>query len=299
MPLIGFAGDTITTEGKITLPVTVGTEPRQSTVSLTFAVAQVPSAYNAILGRPGLNALRAIVSTYHLLVRFPTKNGVGKMRGDQQLARRCFQISVQSDETKDPLTIDKLDQREEEERGSPAEQLEAILIGENSDRKVWVGSQLPDTEHHRLAELLTANADIFAWSAADMSGIPPETMTHRLNIDPTMKPVRQKKRSFAPERQKAIDEEVDKLLEAGFIRESTYPDWLANVIMVKKANGKWRICIAYIDLNRACPKDSFPLPKIDQLVDATSEFRLLSFMDAFAEYNQIRMAPEDEEIPPS
>ena len=65
--------------------------------------------------------------------------------------------------------------------------------------------------------------------------------------------------------------------------------------MVKKANGKWRICIDYTDLNRACPKDSFSLPKIDQLVDATSGFRLLSFMDAFAGYNQIRMAPEDEE----
>ena len=88
---------------------------------------------------------------------------------------------------------------------------------------------------------------------------------------------------------------MDKLLEAGFIRETTYPDWLANVVMVKKANEKWRICIDYTDLNRACPKDSFPLLKIDQLVDATSGHRLLSFMDAFAGYNQIRMAPEDEE----
>ena len=86
-PLIGFAGDTVTTEGEVTLPVTVGTKPRQSTVPLTFAVVQVPSAYNAILGRSGLNALKAIVSTYHLLVRFPTKNGVGEMCGDQQLAR--------------------------------------------------------------------------------------------------------------------------------------------------------------------------------------------------------------------
>ena len=85
---------------------------------------------------------------------------------------------------------------------------------------------------------MKANADIFAWSAADMSGIPPEIITHRLNIDPTMRPVKQKKRSFAPEKQKAIDEEVDKLLEAGFIRETTYLDWLANVVMVKKANGK-------------------------------------------------------------
>ena len=74
-----------------------------------------------------------------------------------------------------------------------------------------------------------------------------------------------------------------------------YPDWLANVVMVKKANGKWCICVDYTDLNKACPKDSFPLPKIDQLVDATSGHKLLSFMDAFLGYNQIQMALEDEE----
>ena len=83
---------------------------------------------------------------------------------------------------------------------------------------------------------------------------------------------------------------MDKLLEAGFIREAAYPDWLANVVMVKKANEKWRICINYTDLNVACPNDSFLLSKIDQLVDATSGHRFLSFMDAFAGYNQICMA---------
>ena len=86
-PLIGFAGDAVAVEGEVTLPVTAGAEPRQSTVHLTFAVVQVSSAYNAILGRSELNALKAIVSTYHLSVRFPTKNGVGEMRRDQQLAR--------------------------------------------------------------------------------------------------------------------------------------------------------------------------------------------------------------------
>ena len=91
------------------------------------------------------------------------------------------------------------------------------------------------------------------------------------------------------------DEEVKKLLEANFIREAHYPDWLANVVMVKKSTGKWRICIDYTDLNKAYPKDSFSLPKIDQLVDTTVGHQLLSFMDAFSRYNQIRMAPEDEE----
>ena len=81
----------------------------------------------------------------------------------------------------------------------------------------------------------------------------------------------------------------------GFIEEAHYPDWLANVIMIKKANEKWCICIDYTNLNEACPNDSFSLPKIDQLIDATSGHWLLSHMDVFAGYNLIRMAFEDEE----
>ena len=88
---------------------------------------------------------------------------------------------------------------------------------------------------------------------------------------------------------------VTKLLAAGFIREVHYPKWLANVVLVKKANGKWRMCVDFTDLNKACPKDSFPLPRIDQLVDSTAGHKLLMFMDAFSGYNQIRMAEEDQE----
>ena len=86
---------------------------------------------------------------------------------------------------------------------------------------------------------------------------------------------------------------MEKLLEAGFIREVFYPKWLANVVMVKKNNDKWRMCVDFIDLNKACPKDSFPLPRIDQLVDSTVEHKLLSFMDALSGYNQIMMDEED------
>ena len=88
-----------------------------------------------------------------------------------------------------------------------------------------------------------------------------------------------------------IGEEVDKLLKAKFIKEAHYPEWLANVVMVKKPNKKWRICIDYTDLNKVCLKYSFPLPRIDQLVDATAGHELLSFMDVYSGYNQIRMSP--------
>ena len=107
--------------------------------------------------------------------------------------------------------------------------------------------------------------------------------------------MRQKKRVFALERDNAIKEEVQKLILAKFIREIYYPDWLANVVMVKKANGKWRMCVDFIDLNKACPKGSYPLPRIDQLVDSTVGHRLLSFMDAFSGYHQIRMDETDQE----
>ena len=100
---------------------------------------------------------------------------------------------------------------------------------------------------------------------------------------------------FAPERDNAIKEEVQKLTLAKFIREVYYPDWLVNVVMVKKANGKWRMCVDFIDLNKACPKDNYPLPRIDQLVDSTAGHRLLSFMDAFSRYSQIRMDETNQE----
>ena len=88
---------------------------------------------------------------------------------------------------------------------------------------------------------------------------------------------------------------MDKLLEVGFIREVEYPEWLANVVVVPKKGGKWRVCVDYTNLNDACPKDSFPLSRIGQIVDATSRYEMLSFLDAFSGYHQIPMAPEDEE----
>ena len=128
-----------------------------------------------------------------------------------------------------------------------------------------------------------------------MGGIDPTVITHRPNVSPSFKLVKQKRRNFSPERQKAINEEVDKLFQANAIREVEYPKWLANVILVKKANGKWRLCIDLTNINKAYPKDSFPLPRINLIVDATVGHEFLSFMDAFSGYNQISMDPNDQE----
>ena len=111
---------------------------------------------------------------------------------------------------------------------------------------------------------------------------------------PFLQSVRRSK-VFTQERDKAIAEEVRKLQEADFIREVYYPDWLANVVMVKKANGKWRMCVDFTNLNRVCPKDSYPFPQINVLVDSTIRHRLLSFMDAFYRYNHIKLDKADQE----
>nr|KYP69397.1 Retrovirus-related Pol polyprotein from transposon 17.6 [Cajanus cajan] len=128
-----------------------------------------------------------------------------------------------------------------------------------------------------------------------MPGIDPDFLCHRLAIDPRAKPVTQKRRKFGDDKKQAIRQEVDKLLSASHIREIQYPGWLANVVMVKKSNGKWRMCVDFTDLNKACPKDSYPLPNIDCLVDGASGYKLLSFLDAYSGYNQIRMHPNDED----
>ncbi|RVW25560.1 Retrovirus-related Pol polyprotein from transposon 17.6 [Vitis vinifera] len=128
-----------------------------------------------------------------------------------------------------------------------------------------------------------------------MKGIHPSIASHKLNVFPAARPIRQKIRRFHPDRQRVIQDEINKLLEAGFIREVSYPDWLANVVVVPKKEGKWRVCVDYTNLNNACPKDSFPLPRIDQIVDSTSGQGMLSFLDAFSGYHQIPMSPDDEE----
>ncbi|XP_022891750.1 uncharacterized protein LOC111406590 [Olea europaea var. sylvestris] len=128
----------------------------------------------------------------------------------------------------------------------------------------------------------------------DMPKIDLEVAVYRLNVNPRAKPVKQRKRQFAPEQREVIREEIAKLLNAQFIREVQYTDWLANVVLVKKANGKWRVYIDFTDLNKACSKDSYPLPWIDSLVDITSGHKLYSFLDAFSRYHQIPMATEDQ-----
>lgn len=176
------------------------------------------------------------------------------------------------------------------EKTSPAEDTVDIAVdAENAEKVLKIGSRLVPEVCEALVKFLKANLDVFAWSHEDMVGIDPAVMCHHLNIDPSKKGARQKRRPISGERAEALQEEVDRLMKAGMVKESFYPTWLANPVLVKKPNGKWRTCIDFTDLNKACPKDSFPLPRIDKLVDSTAGHALLSFMDAYSGYNQIPM----------
>jgi hypothetical protein len=128
-----------------------------------------------------------------------------------------------------------------------------------------------------------------------MPGIPRGVIEHKLGIDPAFKPIKQKERRYTSERREAIQLEVNKLLEVGFIRPVDYPSWLANPVLVEKPDGSWRMCIDYTSLNKACPKDEYRLPRICQIVDSTASCKLLSFLDAYSGYHQISLVVDDEE----
>ena len=293
--LRGFSGEKVLPLSSIQLVLTLGDPPCQATTTARFLIVDAPSAYNMLLGKPSLNVIKAIPSAYHMMIKFPTVSGVGIVRGDQRVARECYSASLKQ-KAVDNIYLDELDMRDEVlTRPEPSEELEPVSLDDDPEHLAYIGSKLTEDLKSPLTHFLRQNKDVFAWEQADMGGIDPTVITHRLNVISSFKPIKQKRRSFAPKRQKAINEEVGKLLQAGAIKEVEYPEWLANVVLVKKENGKWRRCIDFTDVNKACPKDSFPLPRIDLIVDATVDHELLSFMDAFSGYNQISMDPGDQE----
>jgi hypothetical protein len=118
-----------------------------------------------------------------------------------------------------------------------------------------------------------------------MKGIPWEVAEHKLNIKPGSKPMNQRLHRFNDDKCKAVGEEILRLLSLGFICEVYHHEWLANSLLVKKKNKKWRMCVDYTSLNKACPKDPFPLPRIDQVVDSTAGCETLCFLDAYSGYH--------------
>ncbi|KAL0434413.1 UNVERIFIED_CONTAM: hypothetical protein Slati_2775600 [Sesamum latifolium] len=275
-----FAGKVVHPRGMILLPLTLGTGHTRRTCMLKFLVVDMPSAYNVILGRPTLNIFQAVISMYHMKIKFSTEGGVGEVQGDPLQSRKCYIEALRkrqkrsSDETPKEARSCK--------RGRDGELQEDLEASRGTLPKVQPAEELLNIE------LIPGDPE------KDLKRIDPEVITHHLNIDPQVKPVKQKKRHFSLEKDKIIQVEIDKLMEAGHVEEIQFPEWLSNVVLVPKPSEKWRMCIDFRDLNNACPKDFYPLPRIDQLVDSTSDCELQSMMDASQGYHQIMLPPEDQ-----
>jgi hypothetical protein len=127
-----------------------------------------------------------------------------------------------------------------------------------------------------------------------MLGVPRELIEHSLNVNPQVVPKKQHLRRFAHNKCKATKREIAKLLTLGFIKEVIHLEWVANAILIRKKNNEWRMCVDYTDLNKHCPKDSFGLPRIDQVVDSTAGCVLLCFLDCYSGYHQIALKEEDQ-----
>jgi len=210
------------------------------------------------------------------------------LKVDQAIARKCYENSLRIRRTTYTLAIavgpsspSALDPRlgYEDRRPQLVGGVKEVNMGDTKILKI--GDDLKQNTKQDLLSILRVNLRSFAWSPLDMVGIDSNFISHKLNMDTKAKPKVQRRRRMSLEKLEAIREETRKLLTANHIREIQYPEWLANVVMVKKANGKWRMCVDFTDLNNACPKDSYPLPNIDTLVDNASGCGLLSFLDVY------------------
>ncbi|XP_073138042.1 uncharacterized protein [Henckelia pumila] len=233
-------------------------------------------------------------------LKFPSGREVGVVRGDQKAARLCFVNEVKIDAKKNRREVGMVSVG----RTSRVFGQKVLLMSGEGNEKVELspGAQivklaadLIPSVKQRLVDCLKKNKDVFAWSVSELKGVSAEIMVHQLNTLAGVRPIKQKKRHFGPEKDKVIKKEVDELLEAGHIREVQFPTWLSNVVLVPKSSGKWRMCVDFRDLNKACPKDCYPLPRIDQLVDSTAGHQYLCFMDAYQGYHQIPLAKEDQD----
>jgi hypothetical protein len=295
-PLCGFRGRQIVALGKITMPVTFGYIHSTRTEQVVFDIIDMEYPYNAIIGRGTLNAFEAILHPAYLCMKIPLEQGPITVHGSQEAARRAEGSWTDSkaihniDETKAYQRY-----KHKREKDALADQPKLMLLCEDiAEQKVLLGSQLSDEQEKTLLRFLFNNKDVFAWTANDLCGVNRDIIKHSLNVVSSFTQKKQRLQKMSDDKAEGARNEVKRLLSAGVIREVTYPEWLANTVMVKKANGKWRMCIDFTDLNKACPEDGFLLPRIDSLVDAAATSELMSLLDWYSSYHQIWMKKEDE-----
>nr|GEU41622.1 reverse transcriptase domain-containing protein [Tanacetum cinerariifolium] len=222
---------------------------------MNFMVVKSMSPYNGIMGRPSLKEIQAVPSTVHGMLKFLVDGGIATIRSTILIPAECASV------TTSPVIPG-------EEKSRPAN-FTVALHPDIPNQEVVIGGSLSDKGRTELCSVLKKNLDIFAWQPSDMTG--------------------------APERARAIQAEVQKLVDAGIMREIYYHDWLSNPVMVKKHDGSWRMCVDFTDLNKACPHDCYPLPEIDWRVESLCGYPFKCFLDAYKCYHQIQLAEADEE----
>ncbi|GKA66020.1 hypothetical protein Tco_0765828 [Tanacetum coccineum] len=248
--LVGFSGEIKWPVGQITLLVKIRDDEHSTSTWIDFMIVRSTSPYNGIIGRLGLRKIHAVPSTTHGMIKFPVTGGILTLRSSKIIPIECAMVSGPEDQ---PLPVNKVKE----------ERVKVAINPEHPEQTVMIGSNLTEKSKVKICNLLQQSLDIFAWTPADMTGVPRHIAEHRLNVREGCQPIKQKKIGQAAERNIAINDEVSKLVAAGIMREVHYHDWLSNPVMVKKHDESWRMCIDFKDLNKACPKDGYPLPEID------------------------------------
>ncbi|GJW18415.1 putative nucleotidyltransferase, ribonuclease H [Tanacetum coccineum] len=255
---------------------------------MRFTVIPAPSPYNIILGRPALKQLRAIPSTIHGMMKFPTRWGVATVLSQIPTILECQREEKKQAREKKEIPTEEIEPREDP---SPTE---LVLVNPAyPEQVVKIGRSLSSEGSAQLKNLLRKNKDVFAWEPADMTGVHKRIIKHSLNVNPVDKTVTQKRRIFSEEKKQTITKEVSEWLKAGIVRRVKYPTWISNQVLVQNPDGSWRMCIDFKNLNSSCPKD--PLPEIDSKIEVVMGYPLKCFLDAYKGYHQVQMSEEDEE----
>jgi hypothetical protein len=302
-PLYGFGGKGTILVGKIELPLSFGVAPNARSEQITFDIIDMVYPYNAIMGRGSINKFEAAIHGLYLYMKILGPQGAIIVHGNQQTARNIEREFVPGQRNIHCLTM----QREVSEATHPAaNEHEKAQLQRNDGTKtvpldpgtpkqtVIISEDLTSQDEEKLISCLSRNKDVFAWSALDLVRVSCTVIEHSLGIDPSVCPKKQRLRKMSDEKTEAAKAEVHRLLEANFIEPIAYPTWLANVVMVQMKSGKWQMCIDFTSLNKACPKDNFPLPRIDKIVDSAAGCEVMSLLDCFSGYHQIYMKEEDK-----
>ncbi|XP_072076762.1 uncharacterized protein [Arachis hypogaea] len=262
---MGLGDNYIKPDGTISLPICLGTSDAKKSVMADFVVLGDSTSYNIILGRKTINELSAVICTKFLTMKFITDmETVGSIRRDLEAAVVCDNASLslrkESKKTAGVFLADLDIRMEDKPRPEPEGDIEKFQIGKSAHQFTFVNRNLSHELKGPLMEVVRENRDLFAWTPSDMLGLDPEVMSHRLAVKPDAKPVAQQRKKMSQEMADEFAKQTAGLLEAGFIKELEYSTWLSNVVLVKKASGRWRMCVDYSNLNKACLKDSFPSP---------------------------------------